>query len=34
MPAMLDAVAADVTLGEIGDIFRERFGDWQVPIQF
>ncbi len=34
MPAMLDAVAADVTLGEIGDVFRERFGDWQVPIQF
>jgi methylmalonyl-CoA mutase N-terminal domain/subunit len=34
MPAMLDAVAADVTLGEIGDVFRERFGDWQVPIHF
>ena len=34
MPAMLDAVAADVTLGEIGDIFRESFGDWQVPIRF
>lgn len=34
MPAMLDAVAADVTLGEIGDVFREAFGDWNVPISF
>lgn len=34
MPAMLDAVAADVTLGEIGEIFREAFGDWRVPIHF
>lgn len=34
MPAMLDAVAADVTLGEIGDVFREVFGDWDVPISF
>ena len=32
MPAMMDAVAADVTLGEIGDVFREVFGDWDAPI--
>lgn len=34
IPAMLDAVAADATLGDIGDLFRETFGDWTVPIQF
>jgi methylmalonyl-CoA mutase N-terminal domain/subunit len=34
MPAMLGAVAAEVTLGEIGDVFREVFGDWNVPISF
>ena len=34
MPAMLDAVAADATLGEIGDVFRDVFGDWKVPISF
>ena len=34
MPAMLDAVDADATLGEIGDVFREVFGDWKVPIDF
>lgn len=33
MPAMLDAVAADVTLGEIGDVYRGAFGDWPVPVQ-
>jgi methylmalonyl-CoA mutase N-terminal domain/subunit len=33
MPAMLDAVAADVTLGEIGDVFRDVFGDWPVPVE-
>lgn len=32
MPAVLDAVAADVTIGEIGDVFRDVYGDWQVPI--
>ena len=31
---MLDAVAADATLGEIGDVFRDVFGDWKVPISF
>lgn len=34
MPAMLEAVAADATLGEIGDVFRDVFGDWEVPIRF
>jgi methylmalonyl-CoA mutase N-terminal domain/subunit len=34
MPAMMDAVAADVTVGEIGNVFRDVFGDWKVPIEF
>ena len=33
MPAVLDAVDADVTLGEIGDVYRTVFGDWSTPIQ-
>ncbi|MDJ0653301.1 MAG: acyl-CoA mutase large subunit family protein [Xanthomonadales bacterium] len=33
MPAMLDALESDVTLGEIGDVYREVFGDWNTPIQ-
>ncbi len=32
MPAMLEAVDAEVSLGEIGDVFRSVFGDWDVPI--
>ncbi len=32
MPPMMDAVDADVTLGEIGDVFRDVFGDWEPPI--
>lgn len=34
MPAMLESTEADVTLGEIGDVFRNVFGDWDVPIRF
>jgi methylmalonyl-CoA mutase, N-terminal domain len=34
LPAMMDAVGADITVGEIGDTFREVYGDWNVPIQF
>ena len=34
MPAMMEAVGADATLGEIGDVFRDVFGDWKVPISF
>jgi methylmalonyl-CoA mutase N-terminal domain/subunit len=33
MPPMLAALDAEVTLGEIGDIYREAFGDWATPIQ-
>ena len=32
MPAMMDAVDADATLGEIGGVYREVFGDWDTPI--
>jgi methylmalonyl-CoA mutase N-terminal domain/subunit len=31
MPAMLDALEAEVTVGEIGDIWRDVFGDWATP---
>jgi methylmalonyl-CoA mutase N-terminal domain/subunit len=34
IPAMLEAVAAEATLGEIGAVYREVFGDWDVPIRF
>jgi methylmalonyl-CoA mutase N-terminal domain/subunit len=32
MPIMMAAVDADVTLGEIGNVFREVYGDWDTPI--
>jgi len=32
MPAMMEAVDADVTLGEIGNLFRDVYGDWETPI--
>lgn len=32
MPVMMAAVDADVTLGEIGNVFREVYGDWDTPI--
>ncbi len=32
IPAMMTAVDADATLGEIGAVFREVFGDWDTPI--
>ncbi len=32
MPAMMEAMDAEVTMGEIGDVFRNVFGDWQTPI--
>jgi methylmalonyl-CoA mutase N-terminal domain/subunit len=31
---MVDAVSAGATVGEIGDVFREVFGDWDAPIEF
>ena len=30
VPPVLEAVRADVTVGEISDVFREVFGEW-VP---
>jgi methylmalonyl-CoA mutase N-terminal domain/subunit len=32
MPAMMAAVDADATVGEIGAVFRDCYGDWHVPI--
>jgi methylmalonyl-CoA mutase N-terminal domain/subunit len=32
MPAVLEAVDADVTLGEFGDCFRDALGTWQFPL--
>jgi methylmalonyl-CoA mutase N-terminal domain/subunit len=31
MPVMMNALDADVTLGEIGDVYRQVWGDWQTP---
>jgi methylmalonyl-CoA mutase N-terminal domain/subunit len=31
MPVMMEALDAEVTLGEIGDVFRSAWGDWQTP---
>ena len=30
---MMAALDAEVTLGEIGDIYRQVWGDWATPIQ-
>ena len=32
MPAMMDALDSEASLGEIGDVFRDAFGDWDTPI--
>jgi methylmalonyl-CoA mutase N-terminal domain/subunit len=32
MPALLATAAADVTLGEVGDVFRSTLGTWQPPL--
>lgn len=32
MPAMMDAVDAEASMGEIGEVFRDVFGDWDTPI--
>jgi methylmalonyl-CoA mutase, N-terminal domain len=34
IPSMIEAVDADATLGDIGNVFRDAFGDWRVPIEF
>ena len=31
MPAMMNALDQDVTLGEIGEVYRAVWGDWQTP---
>jgi methylmalonyl-CoA mutase N-terminal domain/subunit len=31
MPAMMEALDAEVTLGEVGELFRDTWGDWQTP---
>ena len=33
MPSMLEAVDAEVTLGEIGTVFRDAFGSWDTPVR-
>lgn len=32
VPLMLEALDADVTLGEIGAVYREAFGTWKAPV--
>lgn len=32
MPHMIEACDAEVTVGEFGEVFREVFGDWAVPV--
>ena len=34
MAGVLEAVGADATVGEIGDVFREVYGSWKFPINF
>ena len=34
VPAVMEAVQADATIGEIGEAFREVLGDWRPPIRF
>ena len=34
VPAMLDAVRAEATLGEICDVLRELWGDYREPARF
>ena len=34
VPLMLDAVAADATIGEIGTVYRETFGRWDAPVRW
>ena len=33
MPRMMNAVASDATLGDIGNVLREVFGDWDSPVK-
>jgi methylmalonyl-CoA mutase N-terminal domain/subunit len=31
MPVMMQTLEAEVTLGEVGEIFRQAWGDWRTP---
>lgn len=33
IPVLLDAVQADVSIGEVGAVFRDVFGTWDAPIE-
>ncbi|HSD11203.1 MAG TPA: methylmalonyl-CoA mutase family protein, partial [Candidatus Binatia bacterium] len=33
MPSMLEALDAEVTLGEVGAVFRDAFGSWDTPVR-
>jgi methylmalonyl-CoA mutase N-terminal domain/subunit len=33
MPSMLEALDAQVTLGEVGAVFRDAFGNWDTPVR-
>jgi methylmalonyl-CoA mutase N-terminal domain/subunit len=34
MAGVMQAVEADATLGEVGDVYREVFGSWRFPVSF
>lgn len=34
MESVMAAVGADVTVGEVGEVFREVFGSWKFPVSF
>ena len=34
VPLMLDTVAADATIGEVGTVYRETFGRWDAPVRW
>lgn len=34
MAGVMEAVRADATLGEVGDVFREVYGSWRFPVSF
>jgi methylmalonyl-CoA mutase N-terminal domain/subunit len=34
MEAVMTAVGDDVTVGEVGDIFRDVYGSWKFPVSF
>jgi methylmalonyl-CoA mutase, N-terminal domain len=32
VPSMLDALDADCSIGEVGTVLREVYGDWRAPV--